>query len=370
LTQPDTTQTETLPAIAVDSVAAIQEVVRGGQRLAPRGGGTKTALSTQAPLATILDVGGLTGILEYEPGEFTFTARAGTTLREIQAALAEHGQYLPFDPPLVGAGATLGGTVAAGVNGSGRQRYGGVRDFLIGVRFVDGQGRLVRGGGKVVKNAAGFDLPKLMVGSLGRLGILVEVSFKVFPQPPAYHTLHVEPDALDAALDAIARLTSAPFDVDALDLTFDEAGRPHLYVRQGGLPAVLPERAEHLRRWFGAGELLPETDEASFWHAAREFAWAPAGWSLAKVPVTLADVPALDPALAAARARRRYASAGNLLWLAWPGDDAVVTAPLAARHLTGLRVLGPPGAPYIGAPPAVTLYERVKQTLDPVGKFL
>ena len=105
--------------------------------------------------------------------------------------LAEHGQYLPFDPPLAAAGATLGGTVAAGLSGPGRYRYGGVRDFVLGVRFVDGMGNLVRGGGKVVKNAAGFDFPKLMVGSLGRLGVLAELSFKVFPQPPAFATLAV-----------------------------------------------------------------------------------------------------------------------------------------------------------------------------------
>lgn len=364
------TQPETLPIVVAASVEAVQEAVRAGQRLAPRGGGTKTALSTPAPPTTVLDVAGLAGILEYEPGEFTFTARAGTSLRAIQATLAEHGQYLPFDPPLVDAGATLGGTIAAGISGSGRQRYGGVRDFLIGARFVDGQGRLVRGGGKVVKNAAGFDLPKLMVGSLGRLGVIVEVSFKVFPQPPAYHTLHVEPPSLDSALDAIARLTSAPFDVDALDLAFDEANRPQLYVRQGGLPAILPERAEHLQRRFGGGRLLTGAEESSLWHAACEFAWVPAGWSLAKATVTLTDIPDLESALLAAGVRRRYTCACNLLWLAWPGDDAVASAPLAERHLTGLRVLGPPGAAYIGSPPAITLYQRVKQVLDPAGKFL
>jgi glycolate oxidase FAD binding subunit len=93
--------------------------------------------------------------------------------------------------------------MAAGLSGSGRQRYGGVRDFLIGVRFVDGQGRLVRGGGKVVKNAAGFDLPKLFVGSAGRLGVIVEASFKVFPQPPAFATLRAPQPSLDAALTAL-----------------------------------------------------------------------------------------------------------------------------------------------------------------------
>ena len=109
-------------------------------------------------------------------------AAPATPVAEIERRLAAHGQYLPFEPPLAGCGATLGGTVASGLNGPGRYRYGGVRDFLLGGTFVDGEGRLVRGGGKVVKNAAGFYLHHLLLGSLGRLGIFVELTFKVFPR--------------------------------------------------------------------------------------------------------------------------------------------------------------------------------------------
>src|SRR5436190_11409249 len=114
----------------------------------------------------------LSGMMEYDPAEFTFTALAGTPLAVVQKELAGNGQYLPFDPPLAAQGATLGGTVAAGLSGPGRLRYGGVRDFIVGVQWVDGSGTVIRGGGKVVKNAAGFDFPKLFTGSLGRLGIL------------------------------------------------------------------------------------------------------------------------------------------------------------------------------------------------------
>ncbi|NJN81466.1 MAG: FAD-binding protein, partial [Caldilineaceae bacterium] len=170
--------------IQVQSIDDVVEAVRSGLWLHPVGGGSKPALSTPRDRAA-LEMRSLTGILEYDPGEYTITALAGTGLSEVQATLAANGQYLPFDPPLADRGATLGGTVAAGLSGPGRVRYGGVRDFLIGVRFVDGRGRLVRGGGKVVKNAAGFDLPKLFVGSLGTLGLLVETTFKVFPQPRA-----------------------------------------------------------------------------------------------------------------------------------------------------------------------------------------
>ncbi len=155
-------------------IEEVQEVVRGaepGMRLLPVAGGTKPALSSSSRAdVQRLDVSELTGVLEYDPAELTLTALAATPLVEVQTALAEHGQHLPFDPPLAEAGATLGGVVATGAAGAGAWRNGGVRDFVIGVRFVDGTGRLITGGGKVVKNAAGFDLPKLMVGSIGRLG--------------------------------------------------------------------------------------------------------------------------------------------------------------------------------------------------------
>ena len=167
-------------------IQEVQELVRGaepGIRLLPVAGGTKPALSSSSRAdVQRLDVSELTGVLEYDPAELTITALAGTPLVEVQTALAEHGQHLPFDPPLGEAGATLGGVVAAGAAGAGAWRNGGVRDFVIGVRFVDGTGRLITGGAKVVKNAAGFDLPKLMVGSIGRLGVIVQLSFKVFPK--------------------------------------------------------------------------------------------------------------------------------------------------------------------------------------------
>lgn len=261
-----------------------------------------------------------------------------------------HGQSLPFDPPLVEQGATLGGTIAAGSSGSGRQRYGGVRDFLIGVRFVDGQGRLVRGGGKVVKNAAGFDLPKLLVGSAGRLGVIVEASFKVFPQPPAYATLRAPSQpSLDAALTAIARINGSTFDSEALDLLI-EAGVLVIYVRQGGLATTLPARQQSLRTWLGGGEALPAPAEAGFWGVAGAFAWAPAGWALVKTPVTLATIPVLEQVLHAHGAERRYIGGGVLAWIAWPGELAVLDAFLTQLQLSGLVLWGGAVAsPFIGA---------------------
>ena len=113
------------------------------------GARTKPRLSAVGENVALISTRGLSGIIAYDPGEFTFTALAGTPLREIRAALTERGQYLPFDPPLVDAGATIGGTVAAGLSGPGRFRYGGVRDFILAVQFADGTGQLLRGGAKV-----------------------------------------------------------------------------------------------------------------------------------------------------------------------------------------------------------------------------
>lgn len=170
-----------------EMLGRVRERLRESGRLHPQGGRSKPALAATDE-ADALELGQCQGVLEYEPSEFTFTALAGTPVAEVVALLVEHGQYLPFDPMLVSRGATLGGTIAANSAGPGRYRYGGIRDFLIGVRFADGRGNLVQGGGKVVKNAAGFDFPKFFVGSLGRFGVLLEVTFKVFPQRRLCHT--------------------------------------------------------------------------------------------------------------------------------------------------------------------------------------
>jgi glycolate oxidase FAD binding subunit len=331
-------------------------------------------LSADADGVTHLDLRGLTGILEYEPGEYTITARAGTPLAEVEAALAENGQYLPFDPPFVERGATLGGTVAAGLSGPGRYRYGGVRDFLIGVRFVDGHGRLVRGGGKVVKNAAGFDLPKLMVGSLGRLGVLVEVSFKVFPRPQSYLSLYVNYSNLDAALDGMNKAASARMEIDALDLmihTDQSASSTYvLWVRLGGWDAVLAPRIAQLRSALGAGVEVSGVAEAAVWRSACEFSWAPADWALVKVATTVAQIGTLEQTLVTSQVTRRYAVGGNLAWIAWPGPISVLDQTLAKLNLCGLVLRGDPVTPWIGRPIANVFAQRIKQALDPDGKFL
>lgn len=359
----DSPETTLVQAQSIDDV---QAAVRDHSRIVVRSGGSKPALSTPDGEATLLELSELAGVQAYEPSEFTFTALAGTPLQTVQTMLAEKGQYLPFDPPLAQAGATLGGVVAAGTAGCGRVRYGGVRDFLIGIRFVDGQANLVHGGGKVVKNAAGFDFPKLMVGSLGRLGVLVEVTFKVFPRPAAFASLRLDLPRLDPALDALYRLTASSLELHGLDLVPHGEGVT-LWVRMGGLAATLPDRMEQLRRTLGGGEMLAEIQEPGHWQEMATMSWRPQETALVKVPVTPIHIPALDSTLA--EAPRRYSVAGNLAWIAWPGPLTDLDTLLKAHKLSGLVLMGPTGQPWLGLQTGAAFARRVKQALDPAGKF-
>ncbi|OYW31162.1 MAG: hypothetical protein B7Z47_01860 [Chthoniobacter sp. 12-60-6] len=219
--------------------------------------GAKTKPRLSAVDAVKISTRELRGITEYDPSEFTFTALAGTPVREMIAVLAEKGQYLPFDPMVVEAGSTIGGVVASGLSGPGRFRFGGVRDFILGVRFVDGMGRLLRLGGKVVKNAAGFDVPKFLVGSLGRFGVIGEVTFKVFPQPESALTLQLPFEA-----EAMARIANSRFEAAALDVL---PGGAAMIVRLAGPEAAL----EVLAREIG-GQIISNT----IWDAIRETPWS------------------------------------------------------------------------------------------------
>ena len=296
------------------SIEELQDAVRSTEAVRVRGGGTKTALSSNASISTEK----LSGILEYEPSEYTFTALAGTPLTEIQATLAEHGLSLPFDPPLVEAGATIGGTVSSGLSGPGRFRYGGVRDFILGVRMVTGDARVVFGGGKVVKNAAGFDIPKLVTGALGRLGVLSELTFKVFPHPETSTTIRADFTDLQAAIDGLHRLAVAQEDLFCLDFE-----PPHrVWVRIGGLADAQPARVERIRRRIQRADIetLKGDDDAQVWRDAREFQWLPDDHSLVKMPITSGQIPEVEQALSSFfdHLPCRYSVGGNVVWIGWP----------------------------------------------------
>lgn len=370
------------------SIAEVQEAIQTHPKLLPRGGGTKNALSTPREGQTLLDMTALSGISEYTPDEYVFVAQAGTPIAEVQQLLAQHGQYLPFDPPFAEAGATLGGTVAAGLSGPMRQRYGGVRDFILGVKFVDGQGNLIQGGGKVVKNAAGFDTPKLMVGSLGRLGVMVELAFKVFPFPRATATLKVTFDSLNQALEALYKLSASAIELYALDLETNPQGIASatgragnlatLTLRLGGLAEALPARIERLKGFLGNPPhthslLLEGEQEQGFWRYMNRLEWGH-GY-LVKVPLQPSKIVALEAQLGLGM--RRYSSAGNLLYLSWLDSISKLDAILKSQGLAGLVLRGRTeplltetlSSPLIGVDSNQVFGARVRQALDPQGRF-
>jgi glycolate oxidase FAD binding subunit len=381
---------------SVEEIQAIVQAHAGEAPLRAVAGRSKTALSGDAALngCVALDVSALTGVIDYQPAECTFTARAATRLVEIEAMLAEHGQYLPFEPPFADRGATIGGTVAAALSGPGRLRYGGVRDFLLGVRFVDGHGRLIRGGGRVVKNAAGFYLQHLLLGSLGTLGVLTEVTCKVFPRAQATTTVAATCTSVAHAVNILAKLRRSPFELDAAELIPPD----RLLLRVAGSGVALAVRIAKLSAWLqdtGASAQPIDADDAKrLWHESRELTWAPAEAPLIKIATTLSRLSALDEHLAAAdNPPRRYAAGGDVAWLAWPHALATLDGMLASLAMPGLVVLAgerqpatpietpraepqavrprsdEAAGPLLGPRPDEVFLQRVRQTLDPRGVF-
>jgi glycolate oxidase FAD binding subunit len=197
-----------------------------------RGGGTKDFYGNE-PRGEILDTRGHAGIVAYEPSELVVTARCGTSLSLLEKTLSEKGQMLPFEPPHFGADATVGGAVAAGLSGPRRAAAGALRDFVLGATLVDGRGRVLSFGGKVMKNVAGYDVARLLAGSLGTLGLIAEVSLKVAPRPQAETTLRLEMGEGEA-LAAMNRWAGQPLPVSA---TIWHAGE--LRVRLSGSEIAL-----------------------------------------------------------------------------------------------------------------------------------
>lgn len=350
----------------ITSAEAACETIREGRRFTIWGSGSKGSLRAPAEEAQPLDIRRMAGMVEYDPGEFTFTARAGTPLSEIVSTLAASGQYLPFDPMLTGRGATLGGCIASGLSGPGRYRYGGVRDFIIGVRFVDGGGRLIRGGGKVVKNAAGFDFPKLMVGACGRLGLLTEATFKVFPKPQATLTAMVKLPLITKAVQVVSQLSRLPLDLDALELM----PPGEIVLRIAGDAEALPARLESIRKATGLpwGK-LSEKAAAEMWQALTQMEWVEGFTSRVRVPLTPDRVMALDGFLDPYDVTRLYSVGCNLAWIAWP---PTLKIELLHQQLTRLKLSGQQldGLPVrLGINRAQTVENIIKQALDPEMKF-
>jgi glycolate oxidase FAD binding subunit len=239
----------------------VREAAAHGTPLRIRGGGSKDFYG-EALQGEVLSTADLRGIVAYEPSELVVTARAGTPLAELEALLAEHGQCLPFEPPNFGGAATVGGMVAAGLSGPARASVGAVRDYVLGVVLLNGRGELLTFGGQVMKNVAGYDVSRLMVGALGTLGLIVEVSLRLLPVAPAEATLRFEL----AQADALQRLNAwggQPLPLNASCWVEDE-GRPVLYLRLRGAVAAVEAACRTL-----GGERQPH-GAAADWQLCRD----------------------------------------------------------------------------------------------------
>lgn len=224
-----------------------------------QGGNTKSFYGEQVQTATVLDTTAYSGIVEYDAPELVITARCGTPLKDIEAALAEKGQMLAFEPPHFGDKATLGGCVASALSGPRRAHAGAVRDFILGTKLLNGKGEHLEFGGQVMKNVAGYDVSRLLTGSMGTLGVITEVSLKVLPKPVSTATVSFELDA-DAALKQLNTWMGKPLPLSA---SLWQDGR--LFVRFSGARAAVDYALQTL-----GGERLDAYRATLLWDDVRE----------------------------------------------------------------------------------------------------
>ena len=330
----------------------IREAAAAGSMLRLRGGGSKDFYGAVRQ-GEVLDTRGYRGIVDYEPTELVLTARAGTPLTEIERALAERGQMLAFEPPHFGSDATLGGAIACGLSGPRRAAAGAARDFVLGVRILDGNGADLAFGGRVMKNVAGYDVARLMTGALGTLGVLLEVSLKVLPRPAQEVTLRFQLDA-EAAIRKMNELAARPYGISA---TCHD--RDALSIRLSGTTTGVDELARRL-----GGERVPEAE--TFWHDLREqrCAFFAADGPLWRVAVKPTTPPLPLPG------RQLIEWNGALRWMRSDADPAQVRAlaQAAGGHATWFRGATDPALVFQPlAPPLLRLHRRLKQTFDPAG---
>lgn len=226
-----------------------------------RGGGTKDFYG-QCLQGSLLDTGGLRGVVAYEPSELVVTVRCGTPLHELEALLAQHGQCLPFEPPHFGPAATVGGMLAAGLSGPARASSGPLRDYVLGLQMINGKAEVLHFGGQVMKNVAGYDVSRLMVGALGVLGVITEVSLKVLPRAPAQVTL-VFACSQQQALRMLQGWAAEPLPLNASCWEAGDGGRLRLRLR--GAKAAVEAACAGL-----GGEQLADGIAAGFWSGLRE----------------------------------------------------------------------------------------------------
>ena len=363
-----------------------------GLKVVIRGGGTQLGLGAPPTGADILlSMRGLGRLVEHEPGDMTATAEAGLTLADFQAALGEAGQWLALDPALP-AEATIGGIVATAASGAHRLRYGGVRDQIIGVRIVRADGTIAKGGGKVVKNVAGFDLPKLFTGSLGTLGAIVTATFRVYPREASASTVLLRSTDGEGLGALAVRLIATTLVPSALDLTgtLGEAEQA-LAIRFEGSAAACADQVREFLALAGplgaTSETLTGEDEAAYWRAATIPPQAAArGGATVLLKATLlpgevrgwlAAVEALTARNAIDGAWRAHAGHGTVALRLHGEENALAAAIAEARGLAVARrgslvIEDAPPALLAGLDPwgpstAIALMRRIKAQFDPQG---
>jgi glycolate oxidase FAD binding subunit len=315
-----------------------------------RGSGSKDFFGHKLE-GDVLDVSAYRGVVDYEPSELVLTARAGTPLTEIEHALAQGGQMLACEPPYFGPDATLGGCVASGFSGPRRAASGSVRDFVLGTRVIDAHGTDLRFGGQVMKNVAGFDVSRLMAGSFGTLGLILEVSLKVLPRHEAEQTLRFEMTQAKA-IETMNRWAAQPLPVSA---TCHIEGALHVRI-SGSDRTVAATRAA-----LGGAAL---ENAAEFWTAVREHRSRAFQGKLWRCSVRSTTPPLPLPG------EQTVEWNGSLRWVAGdvPDDDVHEAARRAGGHATLFR--GRSGGPIMRLEAGVlALNRRIKAALDPDGIF-
>jgi glycolate oxidase FAD binding subunit len=335
------------------------------QPLQLRGAGTKDFYGEDAGAASdarVLDLRPYRGIVDYEPSELVITARCGTRLSEIEAALAQRGQFLAFEPPAFGGDPTIGGVIAAGLSGPRRMYAGAARDFVLGATLLDARGDILRFGGQVMKNVAGFDVSRLLCGSLGILGVITQVSLKVLPRPRAEETLRFEMPARQA-IEAFNRWSGQPLPVSGAAWWDGLA-----WIRLSGASSAV--RAAHERL---GGERVAQTAATQWWNALRHCqhaifqSGAAADLALWRIslpdttpPLALSGSPLID-------------WGGALRWYAYDAQSGAEPRKAAsAAGGTAMCWRGPAPASlrfHPLQPTVATLTRRLKNRFDPHGIF-
>ncbi len=320
-----------------------------------RGGGSKTFYGGKSgPPLQLLETDGHRGIVHYAPTELVITARAGTRIRDINAALAEKNQRIPFEPPEMDGHGTLGGTLATGFSGPARPWAGAARDHVLGTRILNGRGQVLRFGGEVMKNVAGYDVSRLMVGAMGTLGVILESSFKVMPEPEMEASLALEMDH-DAGLDFMAGLGAQPLPLNGAVLHDGS-----LHLRLSGSEAGVRMAMRRL-----GGE--EPSDGEGFWRGLREFThpFFETGLPVWRIALPAGARPDLPGEV--------LVDWGGGQW--WLGSQAPVEAirePVsgAGGHATLFRGGDRESAVFQPLSPAMAaLQERIRASFDPEGIF-